>query len=394
MKISRLNRMYILSFIFSLHIAISAYVNSTFLTKIISERYVGIIFALSSLITLVFLSQSVRILKHFGNRKAVIILLMVNALSLGIIMTSLNPVVIGLAFICFLTTNTLVFFCIDIFIEHFGDEKTIGKTRGLYLVIINLAYLVSPIITGWLITKDGGYKTIYVLAFMIVMLATIGLMSGVRSFHDSAYAKTPFLKTYKFLKTNRHIFAITVINFLLQFFYVWMTIYTPIYLVEHLGFNWSQIGIIFTIMLLPFVLLGYPMGLLIDKYHIHKRTLIAVGITILGVATLLIACISTTSITVWAIMLFVTRIGATMVETVCEVYFFTHVREKDAHLLSVFRDMVPVAYLIAPILGTVFLTFFPFKYLFIALGIICLSGLYYVPRLIHPSDKIHLSNQN
>ena len=76
---NKINRMYILSFLFTLHIALSAYVNSTFLTKIISEKYVGILYTISSLVTLIFLSRSVNILKYFGNRKFVLSSLLVNS---------------------------------------------------------------------------------------------------------------------------------------------------------------------------------------------------------------------------------------------------------------------------------------------------------------------------
>ena len=35
-----------------------------------------------------------------------------------------------------------------------------------------------------------------------------------------------------------------------------------------------------------------------------------------------------------------------------EIYFFKHVSEKDTDLLSVFRDMTPVAFLTAPLIGS------------------------------------------
>ncbi len=89
-----------------------------------------------------------------------------------------------------------------------------------------------------------------------------------------------------------------------------------------------------------------------------------------------------------------TRVGAAIVETTSEIYFFTHVREEDGNLLSIFRDMHPVSYVIAPLLGSLFLLFFPFKFLFIALGIFTLVGLYYVTQLKHRHDAIGIPDQN
>ena len=387
MKLTKIKRMYVLSFLFTLHIALSAYVNSTFLSGIVSEKYVGILYTLSSLVTLFLLSKSANILKYFGNKRLTLILLLTNMLSLVGMITSINPVIVGMSFVIFVSTNTQILFCIDIFIEHFGNKKTIGKNRGLYLTIINLAWMASPMIASFLITKEGGYKTIYILAFIASVIMTIGLLFSVKTFRDKTYKKTPFFETYRYLKTNHHMLAITIINFILQFFYAWMVVYTPIYLYQHVGLNWTQIGIIFTIMLAPFVILGLPVGVLVDKYHIKKRTLLYVGFIIIILSTFLISEINTKNILIWAIVLFMTRVGASIIETTSEIYLFTHIKEEETYLLSVFRDMNPVAYIVAPLISTLIFIFLPFKALFIILSIILLSGLYYIPHLKHNHES-------
>jgi len=302
-------------------------------------------------------------------------------LSIVGMITSVNPYIVGSSFIAFVSTNTQILFCIDIFIEHFGNKKTIGKNRGLYLTIINLAWMTSPLIASFLITKEGGYTTIYIVAFVAIIIMTVGLLFSVKTFKDTTYKKTPFLETYKYLKTNRHMLAITMVNFILQFFYAWMVVYTPIYLYENIGLNWGQIGIIFTIMLSPFVILGLPIGILIDKYHVKKKILLFVGFIIISVSTYLITEMTTKSVLLWGLLLFITRVGASIIETTSEIYFFSHIKEEEAYLLSVFRDMNPVAYIIAPLISTLIFIFLPFKFLFIILSIILLFGFYYITQL-------------
>lgn len=387
MNPTKIRHIYILSFLFTLHVALSAYINSTFLSNIISLKYVGILYTISSIATLLLLSKSSNILKFIGNRRLTLGLLLANMLSLVCMITSQNPYIIATAFIVFGSSNTQIMLCIDVFIEHFGNNKTVGKNRSLYLMLINVAWMLSPLIASFLITKEGGYKTIYIIAFITTVIMTIGLLFSVKTFKDKTYKKTPFLETYRFLKTNHHMLAITTINFILQFFYAWMVVYTPIYLFEHIGFGWAQIGIIFTIMLAPFVFFGLPIGILIDKYHVSKRVLLYIGFVIISVSTFIIAGINTKSILVWALVLFTTRVGATIIETTSEIYFFTHVKEEETYLLSVFRDMAPVAYIIAPLISTLIFIFLPFNYLFIILGLILLSGLYYIPHLKHNHEN-------
>jgi len=393
MEPKKINRMYLLSFLFTLHIALSSYVNSTFLSGIISEKYVGLLYTLSSVATLILLSKSVHILKNFGNKKLTLIFLLFNMISLVGLITSKNPYILGASFVTFIATNTLVLFCIDIFIEHFSDQEKTGKTRGLYLTIINIAWMLSPLIAAYLITKEGGYKAIYILAFITVVVMTIGLLFSVKTFQDRTYRKTPFLETFRYLKKNRHMFAITMINFLLQFFFAWMVVYTPIYLYEHIGFGWGQIGIMFSIMLAPFVFLGLPVGILIDKYHVRKRLLLVIGFIILIISTLFIPFITSMNVIVWALVLFMTRVGASIVETAGEIYFFSHTTDEDADLLSIYRDMYPIAYIIAPIVATLVFLVFPFKYLFVVLGIIMLAGFYFIPKLKH-NHEYPISSEN
>ncbi len=375
--------MYFLSFLFTLHISLSAYVNSTFLTKIISEKYVGLLYTIASIVTLLLLSKSAGILKYFGNKKLILLLLLINMGSLTFLITSVNPQLIAISFILMITTNTLILLCLDIFIEHFGNSKTIGKTRGIYLTVTNLAWMVSPLITALLITQKSGYVTIYVVAFITIILMTLGLFFSVKDFKDKKYTRTPFLETYRYLRTNRHMLSITIINFILQFFFALMVIYMPIYLNQHIGFNWSEIGVIFTIMLAPFVIFGLPIGILIDKYQIKKRTLLIIGFIIIFISTFLISFITIKNIALWSLVLFMTRVGASIIESTTEIYFFTHIKEEDAQLLGVFRDMTPVAYIIAPLFATLVFFFIPFKYLFTVLGFILLSSFYYIPHLKH-----------
>ncbi len=383
MRLTKIHRLYGLSFLFSLHIALSAYVNSMFLTHIMSEDYVGILYAAASIITLLLLSETSVILKYLGNRRFVLWMLFINMFSLIGMIASHNPYIIGGSFIGLFVTNMLVFFSLDIFIEHFGDPATIGKTRSLYLTIGNVAWLVSPLITSILITQDGGYIAIYVIALIMCCVTILGFLLSVRKFSDRTYTKTPFLETYRYLKTNTHMLSITILDFILQFFYVWMIIYTPIYLHTRMGFGWDKLGVIFTIMLIPFVIFEFPVGILIDKYHIKKRDLLMLGFAIMAGSTLSITYVTTRDIAVWAMILFLTRTGAAIVESTSEIYFFTHVTEEDAFLLGIFRDMSPISYIVAPLVATMVFYFLPFRYLFVVLTVIILCAFYYIRRLKH-----------
>lgn len=377
----KIKRIYLLSFLFTFHIAITSYVNSTFLSGIVSEKYVGLLYTLSSLLALGVLIKIVKILKRTGNKKLILILLILNMLGLTGIISSISPLLTSMSFILFISTNTLVLFCVDIFIEHFSDPTKTGKTRGLYITIVNVAWVISPLISALLITRAEEYVFIYVLALAVLIVMTLGLIFSVKEYKDKVYVEARLKETFRYLLSKKHLLAVISINFLLQFFFAWMVVYTPIYLHHHMGFSWEKIGIAFSTMLIPFVLLGLPVGMLVDKYHIKRRNILKVGFAIIIVSTISISFITSVNIILWSAVLFITRIGAGLIETASEIYFFDHIDDTDANILGVYRNMYPLAYIVSPIIATLIFLVLPFEYLFMILGLILLTGFYLIPKL-------------
>lgn len=140
-----------------------------------------------------------------------------------------------------------------------------------------------------------------------------------------------------------------------------------------MGFDWNQIGLIFTIMLIPFVLVQIPLGKLADRFFGEKE-IMAIGYIIMGISTIALSYINN-NVMMWAIMLFITRIGAASAEIMIETYFFKKIKAKDSEILGVFRVTRPISYFIAPLITVVGLSFSSSSYLFIMLGVICLITL-------------------
>ena len=171
-------------------------------------------------------------------------------------------------------------------------------------------------------------------------------------------------------------------NFLLQFFYVWMVVYVPLYLVNNLGMSWSKIGGLIAVMLAAFVLFDYPLGIIADKKKATRSFLIG-GFIIMAATVITIPFITTTSFIVWALILFGTRIGAASVEVMTEAYFFKHIDPSDVTTMSLFRDTQPLAYLSAPIIATLIMSISSIATIFIILPIILIIGACVARSLPH-----------
>lgn len=370
---------YLAGFLLSIPIALTSYINSSILEIYITKDYLGIIYVIASIITIIGMLQMPKILNRLGNRFTTLLFSLLFLLSLILLALGTKNFIVLSAFIIYFVSANFVFASLDIFIEDFSKDSKIGRIRGVYLTIINSAWIISQMISGSIIAKSS-FQGIYLLSALFMALVCVIFALFLRDFKDPKYEKVSIFKTILFFFQKKNILKIYLVSLILRFFYAWMIIYTPIYLREYLGFDWSQIGIIFSIMLLPFILLEFPLGKLSDR--IGEKKMLTIGFLIISLSTLMIPFFLTKSLSLWALVLFITRIGAATIEIMSESYFFKSITEEEADVLGFFRNTNPLSFIIAPLLAIPVLLIVPsFQYLFYVLGAIMLGGFLISLRL-------------
>jgi len=369
--------MYVIAFIFSLSGALPAYINSSFLEKILGDSsLVGIVYTISSILAIAAFIEMPAIIKRLGNYRVTVILLLLEMFSLaGFIVPGTNDkLAIISAFILNFVSITLINFTLDIFLESFSSNNKTGKIRGAFLTGANLAWLISPILGSKLLGNEA-FANIYITSGLL-LIPVIGLVvMNLHTVKEPEYSRVPFWKSFGEIWADRDIKGILLIQFLLQFFYCWMIIYTPIYLHEIVGFEWTTIGYIFTVMLLPFVILESILGRIADKDG--EKTMLTIGFIIMAVSTMLIAFVTDHNPFIWTAVLFMTRVGAAMVEIMTDTYFFKKIDASKTHIISFFRTARPLAYVVGPLIATILFIVFDMKGLFVFLSLLMLYGVRY-----------------
>lgn len=370
----KLKNIFFLGFLLSLQLAFTSYVNSSFLSIFSGERNVGLIYILASVISLFVLFFIPGMLRRMGGYKFLLWSAGLNAFSLLLLSILKSSAGIIPIFIFYFTLNILTIFVLDELVQIFSKNSSMGKVRGLYLTIINLAWVISQAISGETLSNFS-FSALYFIAFAIMAVFFLAAFWGLKNLTDPKYDKVLAWQSFKNFFANKNLARAYKINFLLQFFYVWMVIYTPIYLYAHLGFNWKEIATIFTVMLLPFVLIQFPLGKYSDK--IGEKKILIFGFLIASIVTLSLFFIKKHEIWIWAMALFGTRIGAAIIEVMSDVYFFKHIQRENDEFIAIYRNTAPVSYVLAPFVAFITLSFIPsFNFIFLILGALMLYGVY------------------
>ena len=378
MYLKRNNQLYIIfisNIFFSLHFYLIYFLNSTFLSTFFSDSQLSTLYILGSILDIFLLINAPHILNKLGNYKFIISVIVIEFLAtIGLVVTT-NHFAIGFYFILHLICISLILFNLDIFIEStLSDEDDTGSVRAIFLTITSICEVLSPTILALLLFRNSFTIVYLVSAFFLIPLFFI-----IRKFKKMPTTVIPGIRireTILIYIRNKDIYNIFNIQFQLQLFYAFMGIYMPLYLQKYIGFSWTEIGLIFTIMLLPFVFIEVPVGRLADQKYGEKEFL-TIGFVIMTIATICISFITAKSFIIWASILFITRIGASIVEISSDTYFFKQVDQSKTNIISLYRIARPLSFIVAPILATLSLQFIPFQFVFILIGFCMILGAHY-----------------
>jgi MFS family permease len=351
------------------------YSNSSFLSLFADERTVGLIYMAGAMVAILGYLIAPSIIRRFGNYATSIGLICIQIVLFWGIISADTSLAIALLFIAQSAVVSLIGLTLDIFLEAYTDGQHVGSIRGLYTTVLNASWLIGPLLGGMLINGSDNYRDTYVAALAMLFPLLYLIHRNFPRFKDPNYMHLSPWQLFKHISHNSNWVKLFFGNLILQIFYAWMVIYSPIYLHKTMGFGWEEIGIILTIMLIPFPLIQYELGKWADKKYGEKE-IMAIGFAIMGLSTIALSLITSHSLLIWAFMLFATRVGAAAVEIMMETYFFKTVSSRDTATLGMFRITRPVSNFIAPLITGAALLFTSHEYLFVVIGAIALVGLY------------------
>jgi len=364
---------FIASIFLSLHLGAVFYVNSSLLSNFFTPDIVSLLFFIGAVGNTILFLFAPKLIELVGKRYLLFLFLILTAIStFGLAVTNTWPL-IALSFIIHSSLLFMIFYCLDIFLEEISIDTRTGEIRGAYLTFVHLGIILGLLILT-LFSQGDVLKPVYLLATFLFIPPIILVIFFFKSeFPKKHGLHHRALLPYKEWWRSKSVRRVTLARFVLEFFYAFMTIYTPIYLHGILGFNWSIIGVIFIIMLLPFILLQWPVGKLADHF-IGEKEMMIIGFLIMGISLLFMPYLEA-SISIWIVVLLCSRVGASLVETTTDSFFFKHVNHQDTGILSIFRLTRPISVVFGSGVGAIALNLFSFEKIFFVLAIVVFFGL-------------------
>lgn len=379
-----------ISFLLGFSQSLLVYVESSYFELSLGSENVSVFYFISYVIALIGLLNMHKIIKLVGKSTAFFLcfLLQIGAMA---VLTMVPPSVLGIILLMVnIITAYLMYVILDIIMESYSEDKKSGRIRGLHLMFISTGFMMGPILSTRILERydyAGLFMLSMVISMVIFVIGLIGLRGGNNKFNGNITVRDLVKKIF----VNKNLMRIYWVSFVLEFFYALMTVYTPLYLID-LGMTWSEIGMVFTIMLIPFVLINYPVGLIADK-KLGEKEMIIFALFVMSFSTMSIFFIGSKSILIWGFVLFLTRVGAAMIETLRDSYFYKRIDGDDMDIISFFRTSRSAAYIAATAISAMLLIIFSVKMMFLILAFIILLALYPAFKLVDNKSEAELKSE-
>jgi MFS family permease len=358
------------NFFASAHFFLIVYIITPYLATFMPDSQTGLVVSLGAIITLSVFPFMPELVRRYGARQLGIFFALVETFVLGWLAVGPTPLPAIILVACAVATTPLLEYQLDLLLEAtVAKEDATGRVRTLFLTAGNIALVFSPLVAGLILDSGEAYWRVFAIAASS-LLPFIFLLSTKRLPPGQSPNLISMMGASLMVMGDKDLRAVVLSHGALQLFYHLAPLYIPLYLHHILRIPWEQLGWIFAVMLLPFVLLEYPAGWLADRRFGDKEILI-LGFIIMTLGFAALALVTADTMMLWIVLiLVVNRIGASLVEAMTEGHFFRRVSEADASTVGIFRMTRPVAALLGPILGCIILSISDYASLFVITSII------------------------
>jgi len=251
-----------------------------------------------------------------------------------------------------------------IIVKDKSTKTQLSKNEGLIYTFMNLAWVIGPLIAGYLANAYGISLVFLISAIFVFLSALTFKISKINDVNiKKKLDKNIFKNTKDFFKNKNRTLAY-FISGSVNLWWILIYLFMPMHIIRS-GLNNLWIGYFLFAIAVPLVLFEYKFSKLAGKKGFRK--IFKTGFGILVLISLL--CFFITNIYLTLFLLAFASVGMAMLESTTEAYFFDIIDKKDeCKYYGPYNTGIDVSQFAGKVLASVVLIFLPFKYVFLLFG--------------------------
>jgi len=357
-----ITRLAMVSFIVALAFALIDTIWAVYLDSFVNNIViVGFISAFLTLVSLLFYFIFIPLIEK--SSKAKIYSYSLLFFSITYVLFAINTKFYFLIILAFIATilQTIRTTSFGIIVRDKSSEKNLSRNEGLMYSFMNIAWVIGPLIAGFLSEKYG-INMIFVLSAIFIFIAFF-VFKCLRIKDDNIKKKvhSKIFKNFKaFFKSKDRIFSY-ILSGGVNLWWVFIYLFIPLLIIRGgLGIKW--VGYFLFAVAVPLIMFQYVSSKLAGK--IGFRKIFKIGFFIPFFFALLCFFIGN----IYLIMLFLVlaSIGLAMLEATTEAYFFDILKkDEECRFYGPYNTTIGINQLIGKIIPSILLLFLPFRFIFL-----------------------------
>ncbi|MEM6997577.1 MAG: MFS transporter [Patescibacteria group bacterium] len=335
------NEMILARFINSLGFSVVAIASSLYLRNIgLSDSQVGIIAGLASACIILSSPLIPILLEKFRPMN----LYITSALLCSIIYTFMGSttaaiVAIPLFFLSRVNISVWTNSSAIAFKSTTHTKREFTKAQGMASSLINLGWIIGPLIAGLSLATWGPNETFYVgSAIMILGTSTLLLYPINIPMKRRQKLDSSWIENVRFYLSNKALLKAYLFRTCVSIWWAFIFTFLPLLMVNE-GYSLQQVGLATSVISVPLFLLEFKTVDLVKSWGYQR---IFLGSYLLMTATMLLGVLSS-SLMIFIIGLVIASLALAFLEPICELYLFdqvTPLEEEKAYAIYSTSDSI------------------------------------------------------
>ncbi len=270
-----------------------------------------------------------------------------------------------------------------IIVKDKSSGKHLSRNEGLMYTFWNVAWVIGPLIAGY-ISESFGVRIIFVLAAIFILIASLTFkISKIKDVNIKKKIDKNLIKNFVDFFKNKDRVKAYIVSGGVNLWWILIYLFMPLYIIRH-ELHTLWIGYFLFAVAVPLILFTFPFAKLAGKIGFKK--IFKIGFLI--PAVLAIICFFITNVYVVLGILALASVGLAMLESTTEAYFFDITKDKDeSRFYGPYNTTIEVNQFIGKILSSCLLLFLPFKFIFLLFGAFMLFFVFVSSRIKEVIEK-------